>query len=334
MTTRLAMLASLALLTAALAGCGSSGNGSTTSAGATTAASTTTAQAAAPIPVLRFSYPTAAPLRYVDGGRVNRRSYPIAIHDVSFVSDGKRVKGFLLIPPGSGRRPAVVFVHGAGGDRGSLLVQAAWLAARNVVTLAITEPSSGYPPPVSSSLARRLRQVRDVQVEDVVAERRAVDVLQTLPEVDPKRIGYVGLSAGAKTGVLVAASEPRLKALALLSAGGAPISDFVARAPAHLKSDTRRILGSIDPIRYAARVRPGTVLLENGYKDEIVPRQGLVNIVEAAPKGTVVRWYDAGHELNEGAYHDAYDWLATKLGATGPRVPGAAVESAGASGTS
>jgi uncharacterized protein len=324
----------LALLAAVLAGCGSSGDGSSTAAESTPTVASPTAQSAAPIPRLRFGYPPGAPLRYVDRGRVNKASYPIAIHDVSFVSDGKRVQGFLLVPPGAGRRPAVVFVHGAGGDRGSLLIQAAWLAARNVVTLAITEPSSGTPPPVSTSVAKRLRQVRDVQVRDVVAARRAVDVLRTLPEVDPKRIGYLGLSAGAKTGVLLAASEQRVKALALLSAGAATISDFVARAPEPLKADTRRLLGSVDPIRYAARMRPGTVLLENGYKDEIVPRQGLVNIVEAAPRGTVVRWYDAGHELNQRAYHDAYDWLAKKLGATGSPVPGAAVESAGASGTS
>src|SRR5262245_51412282 len=247
-------LLALALVTAALAGCGSSGDGSTTAAESTSTAATTTAAQAAPIPRLGFGYAAAAPLRYVDSGRVNTRSYPIASHDISYVSDGKRVQAFLLVPPGSGRRPAVVFVHGAGGDRGSMLVQAAWLAARNVVTMVITEPSSGTPPKVSSSLARRLRQVRDVQVHDEVAVRRAVDVLKTLPQVDDQRIGYVGLSAGAKTGVLVAASEPRMKALVLLSAGAAPLSDFVARAPAKLKADARLLLGSVDPIRYAAKM--------------------------------------------------------------------------------
>ena len=163
----------------------------------------------------------------------------MALHDVSFRSGGRRVDGYLVLPPGNGRRPAVVLVHGSGGDRSELLPLAVWLAARNVVTLTITEPSTSCPPrrrPAPRSLTR----TRDAQVRDVVAVRRAVDVLQSLPTVDPKRIGYVGWSSGAKTGALVAASEPRVKALVLLSAGADRLSAFVKAAPPGLKRATRR----------------------------------------------------------------------------------------------
>ena len=179
------------------------------------------------------------------------------MHDVSFRSGGKKVEAFLLVPPGSGRRPAVVFVHGSGGDRTELIGQAAWLAARNVVTLTLTEPSTANAPLPAESLPRQLRQVRDVQVADVVAVRRAVDLLRTLPEVDPDRIGYLGWSAGARTGALVAATEPHIEALVLLSAGAAPLSAFVQQAPAKLRPRVKQILGSIDPLRYIARARPG-----------------------------------------------------------------------------
>jgi dienelactone hydrolase len=158
-----------------------------------------------------------------------------------------------------------------------------------------------------------LRQARDVQVRDVVAVRRAVDVLRSLPSVDPKRIGYLGWSAGAKTGTFVAAAEPRVKALALLSAGAAPVSAFVAQAPPELRNQVKTILGSVDPIRYVALARPGSLLLEDGRKDQVVPRAALQNIVAAAPKHTTVRWYPAPHELSAAAYGDAFDWLAAKL---------------------
>ena len=172
-----------------------------------------------------------------------------------------------------------------------------------------------------------MRQVRDVQVRDIVTVRRAVDVLQSLPEVDPQRIGYLGWSAGAKTGAFVAASDRRVKALVLLSAGAAPLAEFVANAPPTLQSSVRQILGSVDPIRYIADAKAGSVLLEDGTKDEVVPHSALLNIVHAAPSGTTVHWYKAQHALDNAAYHDAFVWLAGKLPVDGPRVPGAVTES-------
>jgi dienelactone hydrolase len=267
-----------------------------------------------------FGYDAARPLGYVDHGRANH-GYPIAVHDVSFSSGGRRVEGYLLLPPGKAARPAVVFVHGSGGDRAELLAPAGWLAARGVVTLTITEPSANPPAPVAGPAL--LEQQRGIAVRDVVAVRRAVDLLRSLPAVDAERIGYLGWSAGAKTGALVAAAEPRISAFALLSAGADPLSAFVSAAPAGLRDRVRRALGSVDPIGAIRRARPGSVLLEDGSQDEIVPHRALENVVRAAPKGTTVHWYPTGHALNAEAYEDAFDWLAGKLSIDGPPVAGA-----------
>ena len=300
----------LLLLAAAgvLAGCGSSG-------------SSPPRAVERPAPRLDFAYDASAPLGYVDHGRVNTPA-PLAIHDVSYASGRRRIQGFLVLPPGRGRRPAVVFVHGTGGDRSQLLGKAGWLAARNVVTLTITAP-----PPSSGSAAEtapeQIAQVRTDTVAEVVAIRRAVDVLRSLPSVDPNRIGYVGWSAGARVGALVAASEPRIRAFVLLSAGAAPVEAYAASAPRQLRAQVRRVFGSVDPLRYLGWARPGSVLLEDGLKDEVVPRAALLNVVRAAPKPENVHWYEAPHALNRAAYHDAYDWLARRLPITGPHVRGA-----------
>jgi dienelactone hydrolase len=305
----LLLLAAVALL----AGCGGSSSG----AGAPAAPSGPTR--------LSFAENRAEPLDYVDHGRVNTPKAAMALDDVSFRSGGRRIAGYLVLPPGKERRPAVVLVHGSGGDRSELLPLAVWLAARNVVTLTITEPSTSAPPAQATG-RKLLTETRDAQVADVVAVRRAVDVLQSLPTVDAKRIGYLGWSSGAKTGALVAAAEPRVKALVLLSAGADRLSAFVKAAPAGLKGATRRILGSVDPIRYMALARPGTVLLEDGRKDQIVPQSALLNVVHAAPRGTTVRWYAAQHQLDRRAFHDAFDWLQQKLPIDGPPVKGAPTE--------
>jgi hypothetical protein len=62
-----------------------------------------------------------------------------------------------------------------------------------------------------------------------------------------------------------------------------------------------------------ARARPGSLLLEDGRRDAIVPRATLLNLVHAAPRGTTVCWYDAPHALDRAADRDAFAWLTRKL---------------------
>jgi dienelactone hydrolase len=238
--------------------------------------------AAAPTP---FDYDASRPLAVRDAGRANK-DYPIVLRDVSFASPGGRVQGFLALPPGKARRPGVVFVHGSGGDRGQLLVQAMWLAGRGSVTLAITAPSATAPPGTSQGLTpvQGLRRQRDLAIRDVVAVRRAVDLLRSRPEVDGTRLGYVGWSAGARTGALVAGVERRIGAFVLMSGGATPVSAYAAQAPAELRDDVHRLLGPVDPLRTIGRARPGTLLLQDGRQDTVVPRAALEDLA-AEPSG-------------------------------------------------
>jgi dienelactone hydrolase len=267
--------------------------------------------------LLTFAYDMSAPLDYVNRGRINPRAAPVAIDDVSFRSGDLPIEGYLVLPSGHGRRPAVVLVHGSGGDRSELLEQAKRLAGRGVVALTITEPSTSNPPLRAGTPAGEIRNLQAGQVRDVVAIRRAVDLLRSLPQVDPTRIGYLGWSAGARAGTFVAASDRRVKALALLSAGAAPVSLYAASAPPQLRPLVRRVLTRIDPIHYVRHARPGSLLLEDGRHDQVVPGFALRAVADAAPRGTTVRWYDAPHQLDEAAYTDAFDWLQRRLARNG-----------------
>jgi dienelactone hydrolase len=276
----------------------------------------TTAPAAGPRPGphLSFGYDRKRPLGFVDRA-ITERHGAISVHDVVFTAGDDSVEGYLVEPPAVKRRPAIVLVHGSGGDRRQLLTHAIALARRGVVALTITEPSTSHPPQQPATLSELLAQTTSVTLRDVVAARRAADVLASLPTVDARRLGYLGWSAGAKTGTFVAASDARFRALALLSAGAEALSSFVAAAPKAVRPLVRRELGSVDPLRYAALARPGTLLLEDGTRDEILPRAALENMIHAAPPKTVVRWYPAGHALNARAYDEAFSWLLARLGA-------------------
>jgi dienelactone hydrolase len=308
------ILGALALL--AVAGCGHGEK--TTSTSATTApttaptATTTAATPAGDGPQLSFADDRTTDLGFVDHGVIERKG-SVVVHDIEFRSGTDPIQAYLVEPIATGRVPGVVLVHGSGGDRSELLPEAIKLAQRGAVTLTITAPSTSDPLPAPTNVAQLLAGSTETTVRDVVAVRRAADVLASRPTVDPKRIGYLGWSAGAKTGTFVAAADPRFRALALLSAGADTVSAFVAAAPPGDRRIAQRALSSIDPIRYVALARPGTLLLEDGTNDEVIPHGALENVIHAAPRGTLVRWYPTGHALSPAAYSDAFAWLLKKL---------------------
>ena len=280
-----------------LAGCGGAGHGRATPT------------APAPAPRLAFADPKGEPLDTVDRGIVERVG-SVAVHDVSYESGGRRIQAYLVEPrrPG-GNRAGVVVVHGSGGSRRELLRYAVELGRRGLLAIAPTMPSE-RPQPAPTSVAGLLSQARASTVADVVAVRRAGDVLA---ERGARRLGYLGWSSGAKTGTFVAASDARFRALALLSAGAATVEQFAAAAPAGSRQLVRRELSLVDPIRYVSLARPGSLLLEDGTRDAVVPRGALENVVRAAPRGTTVRWYPTGHALDPAAYRAAIGWLVARL---------------------
>ena len=71
---------------------------------------------------------------------------------------------------------------------------------------------------------------------------RSIDYLETRPDIDSKRMAYMGVSMGAAVGVILAGVEERLKAVILLDGGffyekqlpGANQADFAPRIKAPL----------------------------------------------------------------------------------------------------
>ena len=269
-----------------------------------------------------FAYDRSAPLGFRDSGRVNRRT-PIAVHDVSYESPkGGRVPGYLIVPPGRGRHPAVIYMHGRGGNRLDFVVPGSWMAARGAVALTIEAPFERAHVQLLRGKAGARRE-RDLTVQNVVELRRAVDLLQSLPQVDPKRIAYVGLSAGAHVGAILAGVEHRIKAFDLLSGGAFPVSAFANAAAPSDRLEITRVLKEIDALRYVRRAAPSALLFQDGLRDQVVPRAALLALSQAGSRPKEVRWYAAGHGLDTRAYRDQLRWLSRRLGLDGPVVRGA-----------
>ena len=146
-----------------------------------------------------YAYDHARPLAVRDQG-VALSGPKVAMHVISF--DGtKRVNAFLVAPRAGGTHPAVLFLHGSGGNREDLLLPALQLASRGFV----------------------------------INARRALDLLAARKDVDASRLGLVGFSLGAQTAAILAGDEPRLKAIGIVAGRGsaAPLH-WIPKAKAHL----------------------------------------------------------------------------------------------------
>ena len=257
-----------------------------------------------------------------DRGVVNKH-YPIAIHDVSYAgTDGDRVPGYLVVPPGKGPFPAVLYLHGTGGDRLEWLAPATWMAARGAVALTVDDPFARNPQlRVGTGLAG-IQRLHDVYVQELADLRRAVDVLRSLPYVDGRRIAFVGFSGGARMGAILAGSERRIRAFDLISGGGVAAKAFVDAAPLSARKGVARAFEGLDDLAEIRRAH-AHFLFQDGLRDEIVPHAQLVALAAAAPQPKELRWYPTGHEPGKRALHDQLAWLSRELGLDGPVVRGA-----------
>jgi dienelactone hydrolase len=263
----------------------------------------------------------AAPFAYDDSQPLNVQSQTAAIgvrglrvRDIAFDGpDGVQVIGYLISPPDSDRHPAVVFAHGGGGSRVELFQQAAALAQDGAVALTLEMP---YSPRRAQQLPPGIEGLRaqvDQDVQSVQEVRRAVDVLRSLPSVDGDRIGYVGWSAGARTGAIVAGLEHRIKAFDLLAGGAAPVGESVRAAPPELRSEVSELVRKTSPLRYVGHAAPSALLFQDGRTDELVPHDALVALAKAGSEPKDVRWYDSGHTPTERAWVDSRRWLDERL---------------------
>jgi dienelactone hydrolase len=137
--------------------------------------------------------------------------------------------------------------------------------------------------------------------------RRAVDYLESRPNIDRSRLAFYGLSMGANYGAVVGAVEGRFRTLVLVSGG---ISE--GRPP------------EVSTLNFAPRVRV-PVLMENGRHDFNFPLDEsqrplfrLLGTPEADKKHVL---FESGHVPPfPDVVRETLDWLDRTLGpvTTGP----------------
>jgi len=150
-------------------------------------------------------------------------------------------------------------------------------------------------------------------------DRRSVDYLTSRPEVDPKRIGCLGLSIGGLRTDYLAAADPRIKVAC--SVGW--MTEFRMQLRNYLRYHTWMVYipdvyRSLDLPDQAALTAPGAFMVQQCLRDSLYPHAGqrasvkkLGEIYAKAgiPERFIGKFYDYGHSFRPDMQDDAFAWI-------------------------
>ena len=263
-----------------------------------------------------FDYDHAKPLDIRVAGTETRGM--VRIDDISFTSlDGGRTAAYVVIPPGRAKAAGALFVHWYESEsplsnRKQFLNEAVELARHGLLSLLVSTPWSDPQWYQKRDVARDYEN----SIQEVRELLRALDVLAAQPRVDRNRMALVGHDFGAMYGILAAASEKRVSAVALQAFTGS-FSDWFLYNQKQLTPDARQRvidrLAPLDPLKFLGQLGSTPVLLQFAEKDFYVPRDHAEALYAAVRGPKQILWYQAGHGLNDQASQDRQKWLRQTL---------------------
>ena len=220
----------------------------------------------------------------------------------------ERVPALLALPANpKPPLPCIVLMHGLGGSKEGMKPFWVELTKAGYACFAIDAKFHGERPKGPGGQAFLLYPYsgRDALAQTVVDLRRGLDFLHTRDDIDPKRIGYVGVSMGAILGSITAGVDDRIAAVALIVGGGdwnvlLEKTLLSLAGDKNLKDKSARAsvvaaLDPLDPVHWVGRISPRPVLMINGDLDNIVPVEANKALHAAAKEPKKVVWYSGGH---------------------------------------
>lgn len=251
---------------------------------------------------------------------------------------GDQVPAYLFLPrQAKGKRPAMLCLHqttrigkaepaGIGGKPN--LHYARELAERGYVTLAPDYPNFG-----DYQFDPYAHGYASATMKGIVNHRAAVDLLASLPQVNPKAIGVIGHSLGGHNSLFVAAFDQRLRAVVTSCGFNAfpkyyggnlkgwshkgympRIADVYHTSPAEIPFDFPEIL---------AALAPRAVFINAPLRDANFEVSGVYDCIRAArpiyekifhqPGRLVAAHPDAEHDFPLEIRRQAYEFLDREL---------------------
>ncbi len=200
-------------------------------------------------------------------------SHGLTATHFTFASEaGERVPGIIIRPEKAGsRRPAVILLHGTGDSKEGMLDVASELAVRGFLAVAIDGRYHGERTKIGydEAILRAYQTGREhpFLYDTVWDVMRLIDYLETRDDVDPKRLGLIGISKGGMETYLAAATDPRI-------AVAVPCISVQSFRWALDNNEWQARVGTIQPaVEGAARIERATLNAQfvRSFYDRLVP---------------------------------------------------------------
>ncbi len=150
-------------------------------------------------------------------------------------------------------------------------------------------------------------------------DTRSVDYLTSRPEVDPKRIGCLGLSIGGLRTAHLIAADPRVKVACVTGW----MTEFRAQLRNFMRSHTWLVCipglyDSLDLPDTTALTAPGALLVQQCLRDTLYPLEGMRGAVEklnkiyakaGIPERFCGSFYDVSHSFRPNMQDEAFAWI-------------------------
>ncbi|MBY5957663.1 alpha/beta fold hydrolase [Membranicola marinus] len=263
-----------------------------------------------------YNYDQTAPLN------LTTRSTSIlgdTFYEIEFTSTHhEAVTGILSYPDVVGPPlPVIILVHGLGDHKNvdyiaggeAILREAGYAVLRIDLYNHGARKEADFDFSFDGSTRYRSREVITQSVFDL---RRALDFIETRPELDPHRIGYYGISLGGIIGTIFAGVDERVKVPVITLAGGRLNLMYGIHA---LTKENKNYLSTIDPIHFVKQIAPRPLLMINAEQDEVIPPATSKFLYKKAGQPKDIIWYPATHRTIpiEEAYKAGLNWFRQHL---------------------
>lgn len=240
----------------------------------------------------------------------------VAVEDITYVSDGLKIKGFLITPKaGEGKLPCIIWARGGNRDFGAVTPMVATrmlasIAARGYVVVASQYRGGGG--------SEGADEFGGAEVNDILS---LFPLLEKEPRADATRVGLYGWSRGGMMTYLVLAKTDRIRA-AVIGGGLSDAFDAVEKRPEMLNvfsalapnwnENKDAALVSRSAIRWAEKLNKTTpILLMHGTSDwRVDPGQSMRMASKLIELKHPVRLI-----LFEGGDHGLSEWRAERTAA-------------------